>query len=90
MGQPQQACLGAVGDLVPDQREERGRKVAREVGRGDRAARQLVAALEHVRVRDLLATNANLDAGAVIPNKRMQQFEKVLAEERRLRADAET
>src|SRR4051794_26639650 len=29
--------------------------------------------------------NANLDAGAVVPNKRLQQFEEVLAKERRLR-----
>ena len=55
----------AVGDLVADRRQRGGGKVARELGGVGAAARQFVAALEHIRVGDLLRADADLDRGAV-------------------------
>ena len=58
--------------------------MAREIGRRDRPARQLVAALEHVRIGDLLAAHADLDGRAVIAARVVELLEQVASEGGRL------
>ncbi len=54
-----------VGDFVADDGERGRREMARDVGRADAAAPEFVAALEHVRVGDLLRARPDFDLGAI-------------------------
>ena len=75
----------AVGDLVADRRQRGDGKEAREFGGVGAAARQFVAAFEHVRVGDLLRADADLDRGAVFADQRLELLEQIGAKLLRLR-----
>ena len=53
--------------------------MAREFGRGDAAAPQLVAALEHVRIGDLLRAEPHLHLGGEFGDERAKLFEQIVA-----------
>ena len=55
-----------IRDLVAHGGELRRRKMAGEIGRGDAGARNLVGALEHIGVGDLLVADGDLNAGAIL------------------------
>ena len=72
--------IGAVGDLVADQREQRRREIAREFGGGDLAASEFVAAFERVGIGDFLAADAGLDRRAIFRDERPELVEQIGAE----------
>ena len=74
----------AVRDLVPDRGEERGREREGEVRRRDGAAGELVAALEHVGIRDLLPADPDLDRDVVIAHEIAELLEEIGLEGGRL------
>ncbi len=75
----------AVRRLVADRGERGHGKKTREFGGVGAAARQLVAALDHIRVGDLLRADADLDRGAVFADQRLELLEQIGAELGRLR-----
>ena len=74
----------AVRDLVADRGERGDREKPRELGGVGAAARQLVAALDHVGVGDLLRADADLDRRAVFADQRLELLEQIAAKLRRL------
>ena len=75
----------AVRGLVADRGQRRHGKEARELGGvGAAAARQFVAAFDHVGVGNLLRADADLDRGAVFRDERLELLEQIGAKVRRL------
>ena len=75
----------AVRGLVADRGERRHGKETRELRRVGAAARQLIAAFDHIRVGNLLRADADLDRGAVFRDQRLELLEQIGAKFRRLR-----
>ena len=74
----------AVRGLIANRRQRRHGKEARELGGVGAAARQLVAAFDHVWVGNLLRADADLDRRPVFRDQRLELLEQIGAKVRRL------
>ena len=70
----------AVRGFIADRGERGDGKEARQFGRVSASARQFVAAFDHVRVRDLLRADPDLDGRAVFGHQRLELLQQIAAE----------
>ena len=75
----------AVHHLVADEGEQRGGKMARKLAGGYPGPADVVDALQHVRVGDLLAADLDCDLGVVLGDQGLELLEQVPAEVVRVR-----
>ena len=74
----------AVRGLIANRGQRRHGKEPCELGGVGAAARQLVAAFDHVRVGNLLRADADLDRGPVLRHERLKLLKQIGAKVRRL------
>ena len=74
----------AVRGFVADRGQRGDREKTREFDGVGAAARQLVAAFDHIRVGDLLRADADLDRGAILGDERLELFDEIAAKIGRL------
>ena len=73
-----------VRDLVAYRRQARGREMARKLARGNIGARNLLSALDDVRVGDFLIAHPDLDLGSILGRKRLKLLKKIAPKNSRM------